>query len=97
MEIPKFFFFVSFFISYYMLYAWYAPIASGSRFILSLFMPFLFLLVRSLNYAKHHDLSLNVKSYKIKTSTLSPLVLIALILYILLDFPVNIFTTYGGD
>jgi hypothetical protein len=97
MEIPKLFFFFSFFISYYIMYVWYTPIASGSRLILSLFMPFIFILVRSLDYAKHNDLSLNVKSYKIKTSMLSPLVLIALTLYMLLNFPINIFTIYGGD
>ncbi len=91
------FFYISFFASYYLMFAWYTPIASGNRFVLALFMPFLFLLIRLLNYARHHNLSFNFGSRKIHPSVLSPLILVILILYMIFVFPFSISTIYGGS
>jgi hypothetical protein len=91
------FFYISFFASYYLMFAWYTPIASGNRFVLALFMPFLFLLIRLLNYARHHNLSSNFGSRKIYPSVLSPLILVILTIYMIFVFPFSISTIYGGS
>jgi hypothetical protein len=91
------FFYIMFFICYFLLYAWYTPIAAGKRFILSLFMPFLFILVRLLTYARQNNLSFSFGSRKIHSESLSTLVLIALALYLLIEFPFQISNIYGGS
>lgn len=93
----QFFFYISFFGSYYLMYAWYTPIASGNRFVLALFMPFMFLLIRLLNYARHHNLSFTFGSREIHPSSLSPLILIILTIYMVFVFPFSISTIYGGS
>jgi len=91
------FFYTLIFTGYLLMYAWYTPITSGSRFILSLFMPFLFLLVRLLNYAGHHKLKFKFGPGEIGSAALNPVLLLCLTAYMLTAFPFLISSFYGGS
>lgn len=95
---PATFLFVAgFFGTYLLLYAWYAPIASGSRFVLSLYLPALFLLVWFVAYAGKQNLSYVFFGRKISASVTSPLILVFLCLHVLTVLPYRIFCFYGGS
>lgn len=91
------FFIACYFIGYFMLYAWYTPIAAGNRFILSLFLPMMFLLARLLSYAKTKNLSIQVFGQRIHSATINPIVLIVLIVYLVSIFPIRVITMYAGN
>ena len=90
-------FVVLYFTGYLLLYAWFAPVSIGHRFILTLFLPAMWLAVGALSYAQDHSLKLRLPGGKvIEAAAISPLVLIALAGYALLVFPQRIGTVYGG-
>jgi hypothetical protein len=91
------FFILSYFAAYLVLYAWYAPIASGNRFFLALFLPAMFLLVWVIDHASRRGLCFSIFGRRIQASAVSPLVLIALIAYLLVVFPDQISRMRGGD
>lgn len=83
---------------YLMLYAWFAPVSTGHRFVLTLYLPALWLAVRGLWYAQQQRWTLQLfRSRAIEASAISPLILIALGSYALLIFPQRIGTVYGGN
>lgn len=90
-------FIVGYFLGYTILYAWYTPIASGNRFMLSLFLPAVFLIVSFLSYAQNHDLFFDVFGIRISASRISPAILLILIAYVLTVFPHTVSTMYGGS
>ncbi|MDB5335479.1 MAG: hypothetical protein JWN70_1098 [Planctomycetaceae bacterium] len=82
---------------YLLLYAWFAPVSTGHRFVLTLYLPALWLAVRGLLYAQHQRWALQLfRGRAIAASAISPLMLIALAGYALLIFPQRIGTVYGG-
>jgi hypothetical protein len=90
-------FVLGYFLGYTILYAWYTPIAGGNRFVLSLFLPAMLLIVWVLSYARNHDLGYDVFGRRISASNVSPAVLLFLTAYVLTVFPYRVSTMYGGD
>lgn len=91
-----FLFISGYFISYVLLYAWYVPIASGSRFVLTLYLPALFICVRFAGYARERGLCYFFSGRKISAAVISPVILILLSLYLLAFLPDKITSLYGG-
>lgn len=88
---------LSYFIGYFLLYAWYVPIASGNRFVLALLMPFLFVLLRSLqayDIPRVHISSLGRVEW-LGVVNLLLLALLTLDIYLILSR--DIATVYGGN
>lgn len=90
------FFLLSYFAAYLALYAWYTPIVSGNRLVLSLFLPAMCVLVWVIDYASKRSLYFSICGRRIPASAGSPLVLMALLAYLLLTFPVQISRMPGG-
>lgn len=89
-------FVVSYFASYLLLYAWYAPIASGNRFSLALFLPAILLALRALSVARDRGWSIDLLGRRIGASEVSPALLRLLIVYLVAVLPFQISTVYGG-
>jgi len=89
-------FVLGYFLGYTSLYAWYIPIAVGNRFVLSIFLPAMLMVVYALSYAQDHNLCFNYFGRKIPASSISPAVLLFLSAYVLVGFPHRISTMYGG-
>jgi len=89
-------FVLGYFVGYTSLYAWYTPIAQGNRFVLSIFLPAILMVVCALSYAQDHDLCYSCFGRKIFASSVSPTVLLFLSAYVLIGFPHRISTMYGG-
>lgn len=90
-------FVVGYFAGHSLLYAWYVPIASGNRFVLSLFLPALFLFASFLTSAQAQDSKFNFLGRSVSASAVSPFILLLLISYLILIFPERIGTMYGGS
>lgn len=90
------FFIVAYFGSYLLLYAWYTRIAYGNRFILALFLPALFVLVRALGYAGRQQLAITCWKTEWPAATASAAILLMLVVYLMTTFPYQIATLYGG-
>ncbi len=90
-------FVLGYFSGYILLYAWYFPISSGNRFVLSLFLPAVFMMVGFISYARKNQLSFNCLGRKFSASDVSPLVLVFLVLYVLAVLPCRISSFYGGS
>jgi hypothetical protein len=90
-------FVLGYFLGYTLLYAWYTPIASGDRFILSLFLPAMLVIVWVLSSAQNLDLGFDFFGRKISASSVSPAVLLFLIAYVLTVFPLRLSTMFGGE
>ena len=90
-------FILGYFLGHSLLYAWYVPIASGNRFILSLFLPALFLFVSLLSAAQAQDAKFNIFGRAVPASAVSPFMLLLLMSYLILIFPNRISTMYGGN
>lgn len=90
-------FIVGYFVGHSLLYAWYAPIASGNRFILSLFLPILLLFGSFLSAARTQDAKFRILKWRISASAVSPIMLALLVGYIVFIFPEQVSTMYGGS
>ena len=93
----SFLFITGYFVGYLTLYAWYTPIASGNRFVLSLFLPAMLLFVRALSVSQDHNLSIVIFRRRIEATAISPLILLFLIAYLLTVFSFRISTMYAGS
>jgi len=89
-------FVMGYFIGYSTLYAWYTPIAYGNRFILSLFLPAVFLFVWVITFARKNNLNFYFLGREISASYISPAVLLFLISYLIADYPFDIQRIFGG-
>ncbi len=89
-------FVLGYFLGYTLLYAWYTPIAGGDRFILSLFLPAMLVIIWALSYAQNLDLGFNFFGRRISASSVSPAILLFLTAYVLTVFPLRVSTMYGG-
>ena len=89
-------FVMGYFIGYTTLYAWYTPIAYGNRFVLSLFLPAVFLFVWIITFARKNNLNFNFLGREISASYISPAVLLFLISYLIADYPFDIQRIFGG-
>lgn len=89
-------FVLGYFLGYTILYAWFTPIAKGNRFILSLFLPAMLIIVWVLSYAQNHDLSFDCFGRRISASSVSPAVLLFLTAYVLAVLPHRVSTMFGG-
>ena len=89
-------FLVSIFGSYYLLVSWYAPIASGERQALPLFLPFLFsltMLAQNFPIFKEVKIRQNTKDLNLLEMLLPVLLLIDLVVLVVY----RAFMVYGGD
>ncbi|MBN1868540.1 hypothetical protein JW916_14760 [Candidatus Sumerlaeota bacterium] len=87
----------AFFGGYSLAYVWYTPIGGGTRFILSLLLPALFVFVRFLAHAQKENWPLlRLPGRRIPASWVSPAVLIALLIYAAFIFPTRVSTMFGG-
>lgn len=89
-------FVVFYFSGYLLLYAWFAPVSIGHRFILSLYVPGLLMAVRGLKFAREHQLEIRVWGLRLQAARISPLILIALAAYAVVLYPQRITTHFGG-
>lgn len=89
-------FVLSYFSTYFLLYAWYAYISHGNRLTLALFLPLLFVLFRSLQ-EYHFPRSLIIQRRRLDWLTVvNLLVLVVLVLNISQILSVRIAIIYGG-
>jgi hypothetical protein len=89
-------FVLGYFLGYTMLYAWYTPIARGNRFVLSMFLPALLVLLSLLSRAQSDDLHFVCLGRRLPALAISPFVLLFLMAYLLIVFPHRVSTMYGG-
>ncbi|NJL23605.1 MAG: hypothetical protein HC895_26895, partial [Leptolyngbyaceae cyanobacterium SM1_3_5] len=54
-----------YFLAYLLLYAWYAPIASGNRFVLAQFLPLMLTLVIVQQQLSSHQPTIAIQQFKI--------------------------------
>ncbi len=87
---------VGYFAGYTLLYAWYTPIASENRFILTLFLPILFIFLKLISRAQMEKLSFICFGKTFSASIISGIVLICFIAYLITIFPYRISIMYGG-
>ena len=84
---------IPFAIVYALLFGFYAPIAAGNRFILMLFLPVLYTLLRHGAASKP---SVTVSGRTIRWETLNRFVLVALVLHVIFVLPATITRIYAG-
>jgi len=89
-------FIVGYFMGYILLYAWYADIAAGNRFVISLFLPALLILLSLFSRAQSEKMSFVCLGRKIPASITSWFVLFFLFAYLVTVFPHRVSTMYGG-
>jgi hypothetical protein len=89
-------FLFGYFAVYILLYAWYTPIAVGNRFVLSLFLPTMLVILLCLSLGQSHNLHFICFKRKLPASVISPFILFLLLAYLLTVFPQRISTMYGG-
>lgn len=82
---------------YLVLYAWYVPIAGGSRFVLSLFLPSLLLMLMLISFAESRNMKVDIGGVGIRASMVSPFVLLTVMIYLLTVFDRRVFSFYGGS
>jgi hypothetical protein len=90
-------FLIVYFGSYFILYSWYWPIAYGQRFILSQFMPVMFVLAKSLQEELKKS-ELNILKHPVKALyafDVAVLMILAIDIHLLLTSRIN--TLYGGS
>jgi len=87
-----------FFSTYFLLYAWYVPIASGNRFVLALFLPYLYVVNLVINYPEFQAPSITIRnrSYNCK-EILNWIMLMLIIMDIPLILGWRIGSIYGGN
>lgn len=90
------FFVCAYFGGYLLSYAWYIRIAYGNRFVLTLFLPALFMLVWVLAYAQRQHQVLTVWRKPLPLTTASYGIACALVVYLVAIFPHQIATMFGG-
>ena len=90
------FFVLAYFGGYFLLNAWYTRIAFGNRFVLALFLPALFILVRVIGVAQRQKLALIFWQRELPAAAFSVAVLVLLLVYLISIFPHQIGTMYGG-
>ena len=91
-------FFGAYFAVYWLLYAWYVPIAGGNRFVLSLFLPAVWLLVRLLSSRRYEDLALRGRKGPLAWATVVHVVVLGVLVVDLVHIMgVRIVTVLGGS
>jgi hypothetical protein len=95
-RIAERFFIASYFAGYLLLYAWYAPIASGNRFVLALMMPLLLVSLRQLSRAQDRGAEIELGGRRLDASEVGPLLFALLLVYVVVALPLQISTVYGG-
>jgi hypothetical protein len=87
-----------YFSGYLLLYAWFAPVTIGHRFVLTLYLPAMWLFVRGLAHAQQGGWTLRLwRGTTIDASAISPVILSLLAVYALTIYPQRISTMYGGS
>jgi hypothetical protein len=90
-------FVLGYFSGYLLLFAWYTPIAAGDRFVLSLFLPALLMLLMLLSRARSEHLVFTWGGRELSASNTSRFVLLFLIAHLATVFPHRVSTMYGGN
>lgn len=91
------FFVAGYFGGYTLAYAWYTAIAHSHRFVLAMFLPALFVIVRMLGWAGRERLEVPLAGRRVTAPGLSAVVLAALAAYVAVVFPCLIRRVYGGN
>jgi hypothetical protein len=89
-------FILGYFSGHTLLYAWFSSIATGTRFILSLFLPALFVLISIISRAQSDDLKINIFGKEFPASSISQFMLLILIAYLLMIYPARVSNMFGG-
>src|SRR5439155_9752497 len=84
---------IPFALAYAVLFGFYAPIAAGNRFILMLFLPVLYTLIR---HGAARRPSITIFGHTISWDTLNRFVLAVLVLHVLFVLPATIGRIYAG-
>lgn len=90
-------FVLGFFIGYSILFSWFSAIAIGSRFVLSLFLPGLFVILQCINYAAGRGLSFRIGELVLAPELISVVVLLYFLSYLAFRFPYQIGTMFAGS
>jgi len=90
-------FIVGYFSGYLLLYSWYMSIVIGNRFVLSLLIPAIYLLLSLLARAQSADLKITIVGRELSASSISPIILLVLLAYLLTIYPVRIQDMYAGE
>lgn len=90
------FFVLAYFCGYFLLNAWYTRIAFGNRFVLALFLPALFTLVRAIGVAQRQKMALCFWKRELPAASVSVAVLLLLMVYLISIFPHQSGSMYGG-
>ncbi len=89
---------LSYFLSYLMLYGWYAPIASGNRLILEQFIPFMFSICFVLGLGNFRDICVRIGSKRVTLSVIfNRLVFCGILFEIYFVVSGRILAMYGGE
>jgi hypothetical protein len=79
-------YFITFFCGYLLLCAWYTQIDASKRFALIMFLPAMYLFVRGLKTMRDADITWDLFGARLKSSAISAIALLFLIVYVLFDF-----------
>lgn len=82
-----FFFSLIFFTFYFLAYAWFMAINAADRYVLALYLPGMLSMIRVIDFAERHDLCCHVLGRRVRASSISPMLLMALLVQVLLIFP----------
>jgi len=89
-------FLLGYFAGYIFLNIWFTPLADGTRFMLALFLPALFILLSLISRAQSDDLRINFFGREFPISIVSKIVLLYLIVYLIFFYPVRVTNMFGG-
>ncbi|MDF1514427.1 MAG: hypothetical protein P1S60_11515 [Anaerolineae bacterium] len=91
-----FLFIVLYFTGYLLLYLWYASIAPGNRFVLTLLMPLLYVFTWILSFARRHKLYYTIGHETYPVQIIRHLILLILMIYVVGVYPHRTATMFGG-
>ena len=87
---------VGYFAGYASLYVWYTPIGNGVRFMLSLFLPAMYLAIYWLGHGSREDLGFRWAGHRISVPSFSVAMLFFLLAYCVAVAPYRILHQYAG-
>ena len=86
-------FIAAYFSGHFFMMSWFARVSMGNRFILSLLVPFIFVCLVGIDYAKRNKITFRFNKRAIDVNMV---IFSALIFYLIFYFPRYITTMYGG-
>ena len=96
-HLPLIIFIGLYFSGYLTLYAWWTPIAAGNRFILSIYLPYLFLIARAFHHFGKNGFTINVRGSEFTVEKINYVMLMLVGLFLLSVYPYWVSKFYGGS